>query len=305
MKNSINNLIIRSAVVALVLSAGVLTTANAEVTRLSGADRYLTADAIVQAGWSTGADNAILASGSDANEVDALTVAPLAKKLNAPIVLVNKINPVATIVAKFTALNTKTVYIANGTGVISKEIEAGLKTAGINVIRLGGVNRYETAVNIAKKLDNSTSIVIASGDNAHLADSLSIASIAGAKGMPILLAGTSLDKATTDYIKGLGVKTTYVVGGTDTVADSVVSALAGVIRLEGANRYDTNAKVIDYFKADASINLDNIFIASGENKNLIDSLAVSSLGIIKRLSNSICSRYYKSKCKYTIEINSE
>ena len=206
MKNSINNLIIKSAVVALVLSAGVATSANAEVTRLSGADRYSTADSIVKAGWSTGADTAILASGSDANIVDALTVAPLAKSKNAPVVLVNKTNSVASIVAKFTALNTKTVYIANGTGVISSNIEAGLKTAGIDVIRLGGVNRYETSINIAKKLDTSTSIVIASGDNAHLADSLSIASIAGAKGMPILLAGNSLDKVTTEYIKRLGVK---------------------------------------------------------------------------------------------------
>ena len=179
MNNLMKKTIIRSAVVALVLSTAAVITANATVIRLSGADRYSTADAIIRSGWSTGAETAVLASGLDANTIDALTVAPLAKAKNAPVVLVNPKDSVETIVAKFTALNTKTVYIASGTGVISTEVEAGLKNAGMATVnRLGGANRYETALNIANTLGTTNSIVVASGDDAHLVDSLSIAPIA-------------------------------------------------------------------------------------------------------------------------------
>lgn len=56
MNNSTKHTIIRSAVIALVLCTAAVRTANAAVTRLSGADRYSTADAIVQFGWKTGAE---------------------------------------------------------------------------------------------------------------------------------------------------------------------------------------------------------------------------------------------------------
>lgn len=278
MKNLIRKTIIRGAIVALFFSAGALTTANATVTRLSGGDRYLTSDAIVSAGWEAGADTAILASGLDANKVEALTVAPLAKAKNAPVVLVNPKDSVATIVAKFTDLNTKTVYIASGVDVISTKVEEGLKLSGISTVkRLGGANRYITAINIAKALGASNSIVIASGDNAHLVDSLSIASIAAAKGMPIFLAGSSLDDDTATYINSLGAEKTYVLGGPTVVSDRAVSSLKGITRLFGDGRYETNAKVVDSFKTDAALDLNNVFIASGENSNLIDSLAGAPL----------------------------
>jgi len=274
--------IIKSTVIALVLSAGVVTTANAEVTRLSGVDRYSTATAIVKAGWEAGAETAVLASGLEENKVDSLTIAPLAKAKNAPIIIVNPKDSVATIVAKFTALNAKTVYIANGTGVISDEVIDGLKAASITTVtRLGGANRYDTAINISKELGSSTSIVVTCGDAAHLADSLSIAPIAAAKGMPILLCGRTLDAETSAYIKGLEAKTTYVIGENDTVSDAIASTLPGVIRLAGTTRYETNAKVVDNFKADASLNFNNIFIASGENVNLIDALAGAPLAASK------------------------
>jgi len=291
MSNLLRKISITGAFVALALSLGiaapsnaaeVVAPSNAAVTRLSGADRYLTSDAIVKSGWSTGCATAILASGLDSNKVDALTVAPLAKSKNAPVVLVNPKDSVETIVAKFTALNTKTVYIANGAAVISTEIEKGLKDAGITtVIRLGGFDRYATALNIAKTLSPSNSIVIANGDNAHLVDSLSIASIAAAKGMPILLASSSLDTATTAYINSLEVKTTYVIGGTAVIPDAEVKSLPGVIRLAGAGRYETNAIVVDTFKSDAALNSNSVFIASGENASLIDALAGAALAALK------------------------
>jgi putative cell wall-binding protein len=59
---------------------------NLTTQRLGGADRYQTAVAISQAGWQTSA-NVILAGGANNNLVDSLSAAPLAKLLNAPILI--------------------------------------------------------------------------------------------------------------------------------------------------------------------------------------------------------------------------
>ena len=173
----------KGAVAALALSTAAATTANAAVIRLSGLDRYATSTKVAEA-WPTTPTTAILAAGVG-HEVDALTVAPLAKQKNAPIILVDTAATTATIVAQFSKYTT--VYIANGTGVVSSSVETALTAAGKTVIRLGGATRYVTALNIAKALGTATSIVVANGDDEHLVDSLSIASIAAAKGMPIFL----------------------------------------------------------------------------------------------------------------------
>lgn len=58
------------------------------VERLFGATRYETAAQVALQGWKSGdTDTAILAPGMEENLVDALTAAPLAKSLNAPILL--------------------------------------------------------------------------------------------------------------------------------------------------------------------------------------------------------------------------
>jgi len=279
MGNLTKKTITRGAVVALALSAGAATTANAAVTRVSGTDRYATATKVAES-WPTTATTAILAAGEGHN-VDALTVAPLAKQKNAPIVLVDTAASTASIVAKFA--NYTTVYIANGTGVVSPSVETALTAAGKTVIRLGGATRYATALNIAKALGTATDIVIANGDDDHLVDSLSIASIAAAKGMPIFLtSANSLDSAEATFAKGLAAKNAYVLGGKTLVSDAAVTGLGTVTRLAGAGRYETNAAVVTAFKSDAALDLSNVYVASGEDANLIDSLVAAPLAGLKK-----------------------
>jgi putative cell wall-binding protein len=276
MGNLTKKTITRGAVVALALSAGAATTANAAVTRTAGADRYSTATEIFKA-WPTTTDTAVLAAGMG-HDVDALTVAPLAKAKNAPVILVDATASTASIVAQFSAF--KNVYIANGTGVISADVETALTAAGKTVTRLGGATRTETALNIAKKLGASNGIVVANGDNAHLVDTLSVASIAAAKGMPIFLtAGGSLSADEVTYAKGLGATNVYALGGTSVVSDAAVAGLGTATRLAGSGRYETNAAVINAFKAD--LDLTNIYVASGEDANLIDALAGAPLAGLK------------------------
>jgi putative cell wall-binding protein len=277
MGNLTKNTITRGAVVALALSAGAATTANAAVTRTAGADRFSTATEIFKA-WPTTTDTAVLAAGIG-HDVDALTVAPLAKIKNAPVILVDTTAATADIVAKFSAF--KTVYIANGTGVVTPAVEAALTAAGKTVVRLGGATRTETALNIAKAIGTANGIVVANGDDSHIVDTLSIASIAAAKGMPIFLTqGGSLSAAEATYAKGLGAANVYALGGTSVVSDAAATGLGTTVtRLAGADRYSTNAAVVTNFKSD--LDLSNIFVASGEDANLIDALAGAPLAGLK------------------------
>jgi putative cell wall-binding protein len=241
----------------------------AEVDVVAGEDRYATADAI-NAQLGTEFENVVLASGyEDAkvdNTVDALTAAPLANALNAPIVILNhkKVTP-QDVVNKMKGLGAQNVYIA--TGVFGDNVVKALEAEGINVVKLGGKDRFETAYKIAKELENvagtPSAAVIVNG--LKKADAISIAPIAAAQGWPIILA-TQND--VNDTYKG-NYEKYYVIGGTGVLSDVVVNEVNGE-RLAGKDRYSTNAEIINAFKD--KLNFDNVYVAKGADNNLIDSL---------------------------------
>jgi putative cell wall-binding protein len=196
---------------------------------------------------------------------DALCAAPLAKKYNAPIILSGQDALSSDTISEIKRLKAKQAFVIGGTGSLSVNVESQLKSLGISdVERLGGADRYETSVKIAQKLENTDNIVIASGEG--YADSLSIAPIAAARGMPILLTGNnSLPSAVDSYIKGIEVNKTYVIGGTAVVSDSLKNSLPNAQRLGGATRFDTNLAVLQNFKSE--FNFDNVCIAEGDGPN--------------------------------------
>ncbi|EGW37745.1 cell wall-binding repeat-containing protein, partial [Desulfosporosinus sp. OT] len=120
-------------------------------TRLAGITAEQTAVAIADQTGYTG--TAILASSASYGASDALTAGPLAAFLNAPILLQGAgatLN--ADTKAELTKLNVTKVYVTSGTAVISQGVIDELKGMGITVESLGGVDRFETSVNIAKKM---------------------------------------------------------------------------------------------------------------------------------------------------------
>jgi len=243
--------------------------------RIAGADRYETAAKISQAGW-TKSEYAILSAGMDANLVDALTAAPLAKLKNAPILLTNgdKLNSHAE--AELKRLGVKTVYVTSGSGVITQPVIDKLKSLGLTVKTLGGKDRFETALNIAKELPTPTEIAVSTAYSN--ADALSVASIAAAKGMPILL--TEVDKLPENvktYLNSISkdLQNSYVLGGTDAVSNAVKNAIPNAVRLGGADRYATNVEILKAFEKD--IENRSFYIANGTNSHLVDALAVSPL----------------------------
>ena len=249
-------------------------TTEIEGERIYGSDRYETSYKLFENGWST-SDTVILAYGLD--YPDALAAAPLAGKKNAPILLIknSSLNSQARLKQLLINKSVKNAIIIGGTGVISAEIDKELSAMGISVKRLGGKDRYETSVLVAKEVGiNTGEVVLVNG--LSFADALSISSIANKKNMPILLTRTDVIPESTKKYLDANVKNiskTYIVGSTGVVSNNVSNKLKNPERLGGSDRYKTNKSVLDRFKGE--LDLSSIYIASG--LTFPDALAASAL----------------------------
>ena len=251
-------------------------------TRIAGQDRFDTAKAIAMEGDTIGLKDVIIVSGN--NFPDALSVSVLAKKLNAPILLVD--STVAHSSAALTFISDKlsktgTIHIIGGTGIISDAFKTELNRLGFyNIDRIGGYDRYDTNTLIAQELvaSKNTPIVIASGES--FPDAISISSIASSYGYPILLtAKDSLPQGTKSYISSVQPSKVYIVGGTGVVSDAVQTSInaltsATITRLAGTDRFDTSEKILSEF----SLTPKTVYIASGID--FPDALAGSTLASV-------------------------
>ncbi|HHV65407.1 MAG TPA: hypothetical protein GXX46_10105 [Peptococcaceae bacterium] len=236
-------------------------------TRLAGTDRYTTSAKIAQTGWSS-SYYAIVVSGD--NYPDALCSAPLAARYSAPILLTPKSSLDSRTKSELTRLNVQSVFLIGGTGVISSATEQEIRNLGIEVTRIAGKDRYETSLKIAEALGPSSQAIVATGEN--FADALSIGPIAAVKGIPILL--TPKNNISSGLKQNLqNVERTYVLGGTSVLSNTVFNQLPSGKRLSGANRYETNIKILQEFKSE--LNLANTYLATGES--FPDALAGSAL----------------------------
>ncbi len=261
------------------------------VHRISGPDRYQTAVRIWQNMYTDAAydggnitadvveyfddlDTIVLARGD--HFADALVGAPLAYELWAPILLTTteRIHP-ATKAAVLDYLDNYfdgdrfNIYVLGGTAAISDRavneliyaIETEFEGLDVKTRRIGGANRYETAVKIAEALDDEwddgqepnlpTEVIIAAGEDDHFADALCSGSYAALGGnlaaadirpIPILLTpGGSLHEATAGYLKDVAKKIedepdgsyaptldVVVVGGSAAVSEKVIDQLNGL-----------------------------------------------------------------------------
>lgn len=260
------------------ISNGIVNYLEANVTlsstpgeRINGATRYETSYLVAKKGW-TSSDTVIIAPGTD--YPDALCAGPLAGKNNAPILLAKNesLNNQQELKNLLSSLKVKKVYIVGGTGVLSSSFENQIKAMNITTKRLGGANRYDTSVKIAQEVGTTGEVVISTGLN--FADSLSISSIAGIKGMPILLTKNSeFPSSARNYLNSKNITKTYVVGGSGIISDALFKTFKNPERLGGTDRYATNEKIFNRFKS--SLNISQMYLALGTN--FPDALSVSAL----------------------------
>lgn len=261
-----------------------------------GNNRYETSN-LLNNDFYKSADTAILVNGNGI--ADGLSVSPIATYLKAPIFLSYKDSLPASTLKSLKDLGVKKIIIAGGDGVISNKVVTTLKNNGIsNITRLGGENRYETSLLIAKYIDtylyDVDKIVIANGYGE--ADAMSVSTFAGRDRMPIILAKKEgLTANSYNYLKNENLSTAYILGGEGVISSKALSDINKITlndisgnRLGGANRYETNVKIIERFNNGTSI---NIYLSQG--LVLADSLVsgpISSLnnGVIL-LTNNILS----------------
>ena len=226
-----------------------------EHTKLMGLTRYETSVEVSKKGWSK-ADTVILVNGY-AN-ADGLTASPLASAYNAPILLTEQGKLSEGAKAEIKRLNPSKVILIGGTTVLSDNLISQVKgiNSNISVERLGGLTRYETSLYIAKKLDTIVDV-----SKAYVcygygeADALSIAAKAGTEKTPIILAERNrVPAATLSWLRGEALQTAYFIGGDTVLYNNVISEINGITsqnvssnRVAGANRFDTNAAVINKF----------------------------------------------------------
>lgn len=212
---------------------------------------------------------------------DALAGAPLAYKNHAPLLLAPQEAKEARSIAEYVkkAMGTEgNITLLGGEGVLGTSYQDQYAQA---TDRLGGMNREETAVKIAKQLlgdAKGTPMVIVNSNG--FADAISIAPIAAQMGWPILLTTTdTLSEVTARYLEDQKPNQIYVIGGPGAVSESAYASLSNlthtVQRIWGSDRFATNAEVLKTFVSHTS----EISFANGDGEYPIDALAGASLGI--------------------------
>ncbi|WP_274624167.1 cell wall-binding repeat-containing protein [Planococcus sp. A6] len=223
--------------------------------RISGVSRYDTAVELSKEGWDS-SETVVLARGD--NYADALAGVPLAKKQDAPLLLTRTAKLPSETYDEIKRLGAKKVQVLGGTIAISDDVVKQLKSDGIEVERISGASRYETAAKIAEKFGKSESAIVVSGEN--FPDALSVASYAGSEGTPILLAREgSIPNATKAALVKMGAESSLIIGGTQAISEQAASELPNSFRIKGSNRYETSLEVAKYFGSPT----DTVYIATG------------------------------------------
>jgi len=234
--------------------------------RLSGHTRYETAKVISEYYGNGKVKNVILSTGN--GFADALSASVLAHKKEAPILLVD--STVESSKAAFDYVvqhldSTGTVYIIGGIGIIGTEFKTKLNDLGFeNIVRIAGMDRYDTSYKIASSLNDVSTVVISSGE--QYPDALSISSFAANKGWPILLSPhDALPQEMKNFLLKRKPSMVYITGGVGVILDNVKSEIssllprASVERLTGQSRFDTNVIISETFAPNPS----TVYLATG------------------------------------------
>lgn len=229
--------------------------------RIAGDDRYETAmaaaDSLKKAKGIEKFDNIIVACGD--SFADALAGSYLAKVKDAPILVVGKYTE--QVIKEYIDENINesgTVYILGGNGAVSDRFEKSLSR--YDVKRLGGSDRYATNLSILKEagVENEDMLICSAMD---FADSLS----ASAVGKPVLLVDKALKPAQENYLREIGDRQYYLIGGVGAVTAEVekeVSEYGNTVRVEGQNRYETSVEVAKKF---FGTDIESITVAYGQD----------------------------------------
>lgn len=259
---------------------------SAPVVELSGDSAYDNAVKISKEGWKTTTDKVVIINGDIV--ADGITATPLASTYDAPILIVKKDSVPATIKEEIKRLSPKEIVIVGGENSVNSQVANELKSINsASVNRIWGQSRYETSLEIAKVIDSNhdvNKVYMANGFQGDI-DALSIAAKAGEDKQPVIL--TEKYKVPTNsynWLKSEALKDVYFIGGPNTLATDVIDQMADIVskppsgsvyynRVYGADRHETNAKVMAKFYPQSE--LESVIVARSDE--LTDALVAGPL----------------------------
>ena len=152
-----------------------------------------------------------------------------------------------------------------------------LALAGVSVGRIGGADRYATAVAISQAAFKDVAPVVYVTTGQNYPDALSAAPAAAKQGGPLLLVkSTEIPAAVATEIKRLKPALIVAVGGTGVISNKILkqlSTLAPTVRRDGgSDRYETSRIVVD--RAFGTEGSSLAYVATGANYP--DALAASA-----------------------------
>ncbi|MDO4478675.1 MAG: cell wall-binding repeat-containing protein [Lachnospiraceae bacterium] len=254
--------------------------------RLAGDNRYATCAAIVNKAFEGETPReAVMVTGL--KFPDALAASGFAGALDIP-VLMSKLSslpdPIIKLLDEGCCRRLERVYLIGNE--FSDNVKSQLASRGIEVVAIGGADRYATANEIYKAgknmgLFNTAYCFVATGKKA--ADALSASTWAYRLGAPMFLVNGKgqLNDAARKAIREGGFSRVYVLGSEGVNNDPIYreaqeSGLFEVIRLGGADRYQTSA-IINYtfMRGD---NPDTQYLLSGIKNTDIDTYTAFAAG---------------------------
>ncbi|WP_346913707.1 cell wall-binding repeat-containing protein [Clostridium sp.] len=256
---------------------------NIQVDSLIGSDRYDTAVKLSKSQFNT-ANTIMIANGGAL--ADGLSATPLATYKNAPLLLTEANTLPEVTKSEIKRLSAKNAIIVGGTTVVNDNVIQQLKALGItNIERIGGSDRYDTSLEIAKYIDKNCYVVnnVVISNGLGQADALSIASVAGRDKMAIILVEKDvIPTKVYNWLQFQSLENAYIIGGTTVISDNVLNKVNKITsanitnnRLGGRDRYATNAMVIEKFYGNT---INKTYIAKG--LQLIDALAAGPVAAI-------------------------
>ncbi len=224
---------------------------KAQIYRYSGATRYDTAVDAALKEWSSGSSGVIITRGD--LFPDAVAAGPLASYLSWPILLVQpKYIPYNTKQA-IQKLGANEAIILGSPAAISSDVERELKNMGLNITRLGGSDRYETAKKIAEYYTSIlredgifvNDVIITTGKS--FPDALAGGPLGFMRNAPVLFVKNEyIPDATIEAVNNINPEFLTIIGGPSVVslAIDVYDGLYFAIgRIAGLDRYETACMV--------------------------------------------------------------
>lgn len=250
--------------------------------RTGGADRYATAAALFTGQFNSGPGVQSLVLSGGGLYPDALSANYLAGKLGTGTLLTGANTLASAARQAIISSGVSTVYITGGTGAISTNVENEIKSMHqsnapmapfINVIRLGGQDRYKTNMIVNEyNFTASNTVLLASGKG--FADALSLGPIAYNKQYPLILTtGSSLGASENTQLNDFNPSNVVIAGGTGVVSQAVEDSLKArgynVLRLAGQDRTQTAAAVATWATTGVPLSTNPIAVSQGFNSTTV------------------------------------